>query len=174
MSKPWRYIDVHPKHKAKIDSEDFAKVSKHKWRVITRDSERMKVVTTIMTDEGPRQLTLGKLIMKPPRGKSVFARRYQEGLDYRKSNLIVCTKKELQRALPKGRTDGSSEYKGVSYLPKLKKWRARIRVDGELISLGVFKSENDAALAYNKAAKEYFGNIAYQNRVNKQKKSRKD
>lgn len=174
MSKPWKYIDVHPKYKAKIDSEDYTRVSKHKWRVITRDSDRMKVVTTIMTADGPRQMTLGKLIMKPPRGKSVFARRYQEGFDYRKSNLIICTKKELQRALPKGRTDGSSNYKGVSYLPKLKKWRARIRVDGELMSLGVYRTELDAAKAYNKAAKEYFGEIAYQNKLSSEKKSRRD
>lgn len=173
MSSEWRYIEVHPKFKAKIDTDDFKRVSKHKWRVITRDSDRMKVVTTITTKNGPRQLTLGKLIMNPPKGKSVFARRYHEGFDYRKSNLIVCTKKELQRALPKGRTEGSSKYKGVSYLPKMKKWRARIRVDGELLSLGVYRTELDAAKAYNIAAREHFGQIAYQNRLTALKKTRK-
>ncbi len=173
MSKPWKYIDVHPKYKAKVDSEDLTKVGKHKWRAITRDSDRMKIVTTITTKNGPRQMTLGKLIMNPPKGKSVFARRYQEGFDYRKSNLIVCSKKELQRALPKGNSDSTSDFKGVSYLPKLKKWRARIRVDGELISLGVYKTELDAAKAYNKAAKEHFGDIAYQNRLKTERKARK-
>lgn len=173
--KDWKYINVHPDLKAKIDTEDFARVSKHKWRSISRESDRKKIVTTISTPKGPRQMTLGNFLMKPPKGKFVFARRYEEGFDYRKSNLLVCTKQELQTFLPKSKLrESTSKYKGVLYSAASKKWRARIRVDGELIDLGSYGSENSAALAYNEASLKYFGKNGYQNRVSATKKDRAD
>jgi hypothetical protein len=174
MSKPWKYIPVGPKFKAKIDTEDFARVSKLSWRAITRDTKRMKVVATISTPKGPRHITLGKFLMKPPKGKFVYPRRWQDGFDYRKSNLIVCTKQEMQRLLPKSSAESSSKFKGVSYMTKEKRWRARIRVDGEIISLGIYRSETEAAEAYNRAAKEYFGNIGYQNVTKPRPKIRRE
>lgn len=171
--KEWKYIPVHPNLKAKVDAEDYDRVMKHKWRAISRESDRMKIVTTISTPEGPRQLTLGKFLMKPPKGKFVFARRYQGGFDYRKENLLVCTKQEMQTFLPKSkRREATSRYKGVLYSPGSRKWRARIRVDGELINLGSFDSENSAAIAYNEASLKYFGKNGYQNKLTADKKDR--
>ena len=42
---------------------------------------------------------------------------------------------------------------------------AAIKVNGKKISIGLFETEDDAALAYNKAARQHFGDLAYQNRV---------
>lgn len=103
--------------------------------------------------------------MDPPKGKQVYPRRFNQGLDYRKSNLIVCTIEERQRMLPKNRKKQSSEYRGVSYSKRLGRWRAGIQVEGRAINLGDFDTEREAALAYNAAAKKHFGEAAYQNRV---------
>lgn len=163
--KSWCYIPVSPNFKAKIDKEDFERVSKHKWRFIQPKSGRGRVVTTISTPKGARQVTLSRFIMNPPPGKMVYARRFKDELDYRKSNLIVCTMQERQAMLPKNGKDGSSIYKGVSYSKADRQWKASIKVEGRLISLGQFDSEDEAALAYNRAAVHYFGPLAYQNRV---------
>jgi len=170
--KNWCFISVHPNTKVKIDREDFQKVSEHSWRVTEGTTGRKRVVTSIRTPKGVRTLTLGRFLMKPPRGKQVCPRRFNDGLDYRKSNLIVCILAERQRLLPKKRIDATSSYRGVSYSKSNKRWRAGIEVEGRSINLGQFKSEHDAALAYNKAARKYFGPLAYQNLIGQRKHKR--
>ncbi len=54
-----------------------------------------------------------------------------------------------------------SQFKGVSKTRK--KWRARIKIDGKDINLGSFVYEIDAARAYDKKAKEIYGNCAFLN-----------
>jgi AP2-like factor, euAP2 lineage len=165
MAKAWTYLKTSNGYKVKIDSEDLARVNEHTWRVTEGTTGRLRVVTSIRTKKGVRQITLGKFLMKPAKGKQIYPRRFNEGLDYRKNNLIECTLAERQRLLPKKRSNTSSSYRGVSYSNSEKKWRAGIEVDGKSINLGNFKSEDAAALAYNAAARKYFGNMAYQNQV---------
>jgi hypothetical protein len=163
----WTFIPVRPNAKAKIDSSDFARVSKHTWRIVTKESGRKKVVTNIIDGKGRnRQISLGQFLMKPPKGKMVYPRRFMEGFDYRKENLVVCTMQERQRILPPSRKHGTSKYKGVSYITSRKRWRAAIKHNGQSITLGLFKNEHLAALAYNKASSELFGKDGYQNQVN--------
>ena len=57
----------------------------------------------------------------------------------------------------------SSQYKGVSWNKKDRRWRAYIRIGTKLLHLGYFKSEDEAALAYNKKAIEHFGEFAILN-----------
>ena len=47
------------------------------------------------------------------------------------------------------RTGTSSQYKGVSFHKKSRKWRAEIKFNGSTIRLGYFTNEEDAASAYN-------------------------
>jgi hypothetical protein len=163
--KPWCYIPVNPKSRAKIDKEDLKKVSEYTWRILRQATGRIRVMTSFRTKKGTAQLSLGQLIMKPPKNKMVYTRRFMEELDYRKSNLIICTMSERQKMLPKSRNFGTSKYKGVSFVKKGKKWRAQIEVDDQCINLGIYKNEVLAAQVYNEAAKKYFGNMAYQNQV---------
>ncbi len=167
--KAWRYITIHPNTKIKIDSEDFEKVNQHSWRVTKGSTGRLRVVTSFRTKAGVRSVTLGKFLMNPPKGKQVYPRRFNDGLDYRKHNLLVCSLKERQRLLPKNRTATSSAFRGVSFIKKQKKWRAAIEVKGSTINLGNFRSEVEAAKAYNIAAKKFFGEMSYQNTIGRKK-----
>lgn len=164
-SKKAAILKTNTNHKVKIDAEDFPLVNKHKWRVTVGTTGRKRVVASILTKRGYVTTTLGKFLMKPPKGKQVYPRRFNQELDYRKSNLVVCTLKERQRLLPKKKSLHSSSYRGVSFSKSSKKWRAGIQVNGKSINLGDFKKEKEAARAYNAAAKEYFGKMAYQNPV---------
>ena len=163
--KAWRHLIVHPDTKVKIDTEDFERVNECSWRVTKASTGRPRVVTSVRTPKGVRTITLGKFLMNPPHGKQVYPRRFNEGLDYRKDNLIVCTLQERQRLLPKKRTQSTSTYRGVSYIQKQKMWRAAIEVKGRTINLGNFKTEVEAAKAYNLAARKFFGDISYQNSI---------
>lgn len=59
----------------------------------------------------------------------------------------------------------SSSFKGVSYHSSAKKWEASIHAKNKKKYLGVFPTEKQAALAYNQAARELFGEFALLNEV---------
>lgn len=169
MKKKWCYFSV-GKFKVKLDAKDLPRVSQHTWRIRRRsDVDKLSIVTSIRTPAGVRNISLGKFIMEPPKGKLVYPRRYFEGFDFRKENLIICTLQERQQMLPKKRKDTSSVYRGVSFNSKKNIWRAGITVDGRSINLGDFKSEGAAALAFNKGSNKYFGKNGYQNPVGRTK-----
>ncbi len=169
----WCYFEIKPGIQVKIDTEDLEKVKKHSWRVTKGTQGRLRVVTSIRGPQGVKTITLGKFLMQPPKGKQVYPRRFNEELDYRKGNLIVCTLAERQRLLPKKRTSTSSHYRGVSMVKGKQTWRAAIEVEGKSINLGNFKTEDEAALAYNEASRKYFGEHAYQNPVGRIKTIRR-
>lgn len=60
---------------------------------------------------------------------------------------------------------GISGFKGVVWLEKAKKWMARIKFESNFIYLGIFIDKLDAAKSYNEAAKKYFGEFAYLNKI---------
>ncbi|MBC7419539.1 MAG: hypothetical protein H7328_02315 [Bdellovibrio sp.] len=174
MKKEWCTITIATGQKVKIDREDLEEVNEYSWRATTGSTGRLRVVTSVRKPEGSRSITLGRFLMKPTKTKQVYPRRFNEGLDYRKDNLVICTMKERQRLISKRRTNTSSPYKGVSFLKAKKKWRAGIEVNGHAINLGDFAKESEAALAYNIAAKKHFGDIAYQNQIKRKPQRKSD
>ena len=72
------------------------------------------------------------------------------------SNLRWCTHAENMRNRKKHRNN-TSGHKGVSFHKVSGKWRAQIKVDGEKNHLGLYDSPEEAAAAYEEAAKEAFG-----------------
>lgn len=70
--------------------------------------------------------------------------------DNRWINLREATVSENAQNL-KIRTDGTSNYLGVSRARNGKKWLAQIRIKGACHRLGYFEKEEDAALAYIEA-----------------------
>ncbi len=164
--RSWRFLKLENGEKVKIDTQDFDSARKHKWYMIQqRNSGKRQAVTNLKTDNGYKQVTLGRFIMKPPKGKFVYPRRSREILDYRRENLIICSMKERQIMLPKRKSTCSSPFKGVAWEKSRKKWRAHIDIKGQTRTIGYFEDEKQAALAYNKKAKDLYGDIAYQNNV---------
>lgn len=82
-----------------------------------------------------------------------------DGLDNRRANLRAATHAENARNRP-ALANNTSGFKGVSWVSRLRKWRASIWADGRPIHLGVFSAPEDAHAAYARAARELHGEFA--------------
>lgn len=174
MSKAWKILVANTGERIKVDAEDYSDLTEKSWRVIYRGKEKKPlVVTSIRIGDSTRTMSLGQYLMKPKKGKMAYPRRWQEGLDYRKENILVCSMKERQRMLPKRKEKTTSKYRGVSYIQTKRVWRARIEKNNKAFFLGDYATEEKAARAYNKAARDLFGDVAYQNLLEKPSNKRR-
>lgn len=82
------------------------------------------------------------------------------GLDNRQSNIRICT---IAQNNQNRRCWKNVKLKGVRWYKDIQKWRSRICYKGKFIHLGYFKNEIDAAKAYDKKAKELFGEFVHTN-----------
>jgi len=88
-----------------------------------------------------------------------------DGLNNQKENLRECTNSSngANMRKPVYLKKTSSRFKGVSWEPRGARWAAYIRVNWKKQFLGRFSSEDDAARAYDAAAKAHFGEFARPN-----------
>ncbi len=77
----------------------------------------------------------------------------------RRSNLRIATGSQ-NMFNGRLRSSNSSGYKGVSYFPSRRKYRATIKIAYKQIHLGYYDNPEDAARAYDTAARFYFGEFA--------------
>lgn len=136
---------------ALVDDEDYLELSKYKWQV------RMYPKTGYATRAeriggNVVHYRMHRLIMRPPYGKDIDHIN-GNGLDNRRENLrIVSRRKNLQnRHTPK-----TSQYPGVSWYNRKKRWKGDIRYNGKSRHLGYYKDELEAATVYRVACKVLF------------------
>ncbi len=82
------------------------------------------------------------------------------GLDNRKENIRPATRAQNSYNRKKYANNSRSKYKGVSFKKKNGKWTAQIGLNNKMLFLGYFKNEVDAARAYDRAARKYYGRFA--------------
>lgn len=136
---------------ALIDTEDAERVNAYKWNARC-DGGRLTYATSGTCPEA----YLHRYIMNAQTGQ-VVDHINGDQLDNRKANLRVCTIGENSRNRKNYRKDA---YKGVSLRKDTGKWRARLNSGGKCYFLGYFKTPEEAALAYDRAALEHFGEFA--------------
>lgn len=113
-----------------------------------------------------RRVLLSRYLMNPPEEKDVD-HISGDTLDNRRANLRVCSRREnLQNG--SRHADSASPYKGVCYGKRQwgdKKWLANICHNGHTYYLGSFLTAEEAAEAYNRKARELFGEYARLNTI---------
>lgn len=137
-----------------IDAEEVDKCRPYKWYYNTR------YVVNRLTGMHLHNLILGVTTNM----RIVTDHRDGNTWDCRKENLRVATKAQNAYNIgpPKTNTSG---YKGVTWDKYRNKWIAQIKKDGKNIYIGSFLTKKEAALCYNKKAKELHGEFAFQNEV---------
>ncbi len=145
---------------ALIDSEDLEKIIKHSWWVLPSRNTQYAAAKI----EG-RCVLMHRFIVSAPPG-TTMDHINGNGLDNRKGNLRYAT--ASQNAVNTGKptiAGCTSGYKGVFLTNeswRRKRWIAQIRVNGKKFRW-YCATEREAARAYDKAAKEYFGEYARPN-----------
>lgn len=148
---------------ALIDIDDYWLVIPHTWFVFERVRGARKMgpyAWTNWTYEGGRRslIRMHQLIM----GDRNIDHIFHDGLDNRRSQLRIATRSQQQQNTRR-HADGSSRYKGVRWRKDRGYWQALICKDRKIKTLGSFHNEEDAAKAYDEAAREMFGEFAYLN-----------
>lgn len=146
-----------------VDDEDYARISSYKWSVSVGRTRSDGTKEAYALCSSLNHQKMHRFIASPPIGMDVDHIN-GDGLDNRRCNLRICSRSENLRnqRLQAGK---SSVYKGVSAHSRAGYWTAQIKVRGKKIHLGVFKSETDAARAYDAAAMREFGEFAKTNFV---------
>jgi hypothetical protein len=142
---------------AVVDVEDYERLGRYKWLAV--EMGRCWYGRTLERDGKP--LAMHRVIMDAPKGLFVDHIDH-DGLNNRKSNLRLCTRKQNRRNRRPNR-GGTSKYKGVHWSKSCKKYRAAISHNKKRFCLGYFRDEIEAAKAYDEAAKKFFGEFAYLN-----------
>jgi hypothetical protein len=149
---------------ALVDDEDEALVSGYKWyKLIAKRSNTVYAVANSTGVHPRKHILMHRLILAAPCGVKVDHQNLN-GLDCQRQNLRLATNSQNNfnagKRLSYGGVATSSQYKGVYWHQSRSKWEARAVIGGRLKHLGQFMSENDAALAYNAAAAEQYGEFA--------------
>ena len=159
-----RIIPLTQGRQAIVDDADYEWLSQHKWYVT-------KVYAARWT--GSRQEYMHREIMEA--GPAVQVDHIDhDTFNNQRGNLRLTTAQgNARNRKPQQRRDGSKRhtpYKGVSvssYIPKSgkRRYNAVISPNGKHIFLGSFKTPEDAARAYNEAARNLYGEFAWLNDV---------
>jgi AP2 domain len=147
-----------------VDDEDYDLVMQYRWNVHDPEPKRpgrlrtAYAIANTVIDGRRTTVKMHILIMDRP----YIDHMNHNGLDNRRENLRPATWVQNSRNMaPTSR--GASRYKGVGFHSLNGRWRARIKTDAGSISLGVYATEEEAARAYDAAARKYYGEFAFLN-----------
>lgn len=144
---------------ALVDDADYEKISRFKW--YTKRGQNTFYACRDYWDGRRHKVRMHRSILGLKKGDGKEVDHIDgNGLNNQKANLRPCTHSQnLQNRQKK--SGCSSKYKGVYWNKRDKRWQAYIQ--GQY--LGQFKVEVQAAVAYNLAAMQHFGDFARLNVV---------
>ena len=145
-----------------VDDSDYENLNKYTWHI----TEKGYVRRSTTKNKKAIHVKMHRDILKLTDKNVITDHINRNKLDNRKCNLRTCTHSESQK---NKNGYGISKYLGVDiqkvrYKNKIYEYfRAGIVENGRYKFLGTFKIEEDAARAYDEAAKKYHGEFANPN-----------
>jgi hypothetical protein len=148
---------------AKVSSEDYEAVAAWAWYFQSQGYAARTKRNKGGAKAGQKVIYMHRFIMDPPPELQID---HIDGdrLNNTRQNLRICTPSQnLQNAVSKR---GKSKYKGVhqhSAFKRKRRWQATIMVHGRVLSFGYHMTEEEAARAYDVAARLHFKEFARTN-----------
>ncbi len=146
-----------------VDDEDYPVLNRLNWFI---DTNTGQPVAHLWKD---RTVALRMTrLLKPYKINYRLVHADRNPLNNQKENLVYKSVTDLLQFAGK-RENTSSDFKGVTFCPERKgnKWLARIYRNGKKTFLGYHPTQVDAALAYNVAALDMYGEDAFINDLTK-------
>lgn len=159
----WRFIPLTQGQFAIVDAKNYEWLMQWKWCALTSKNS-YRPIRAIKKRGKWTTLYMSRFILNAPDNLQVDHINHNI-LDNRESNLRICDQSQ-NNANQLIRMDGKSKYKGVSWdktKKRKKRWVAEIKYYGKKFHLGHYRTETEAAKAYDAKALELFGEFAYTN-----------
>lgn len=144
-----------------VDDEDYAKLIEHKWCAQRAKTQGIVYYYAVRTARDEHECRYTEFMHHVIMGRIRVDHKNRDGLDNRRENLRVANQAQNNANRRKYHGIRSSKYKGVT--KENARWRARIKSPEKRIHLGFFDTEEEAAKAYDRAAKKLFGEFALLN-----------
>ena len=148
---------------ALVDDEDYGLLMQYRWHVKESfDSEGRRTggpyarTNIYLGDRRTVSLFMHQLLT----GFAETDHRDGDGLNNQRSNLRPATSGQNNVNRPKQSGGCSSQFKGVSWHRRRRKWQAYAQVNGRIKYLGCFDDETEAARVRDAAALEAWGEFA--------------
>jgi hypothetical protein len=138
---------------ALVDDEDYEYFNQFSWSV-KKSPTTYYAIRTVYIDCGKITLSMHRIITCTPLGMETDHKDHN-GLNNQKYNLRICTHKENGM---NQKSHSKSGYLGVYYSDCY--IIGQIAINNKVTHLGIFKTEKDAAMAYDRMAKIYHGEFA--------------
>lgn len=142
-----------------ISLEDTNLILAHEWSIVI--GLKGNVYAKTYTAGNINGTLLHHLIL-PLKGGFEVDHKDNSGLNNTRENLRYATHSQ-NMANSQLALNNTSGYKGVSWDNNRQLFQVGIKVKGKRIALGRYSNIEQAAEAYNKAARYYFGEFGYQN-----------
>lgn len=155
-------IELTKGYVAIVDDDDYDRLSKYKWSALENNK------TVYAVHRFKNELSGKYKMVGMHRFIIGISENYRidhidrNGLNNCKNNLRKCSDADNQhnKTIYKNNTTG---YRGISFFPKANKnkpFTAHICLNRKLVHIGYFKTDIEAAKAYDKKAIELFGEFA--------------
>ncbi len=139
---------------ALVDDKDYERVNQYKWcyqRCVRPSGEYQGYAIKSLH---PGQMRMHRFIIGAKKGEEVDHINGNK-LDNRRKNLRIVTHNVNLHNI-NVRKDSKTKIKGVTWVKRLKKYRAYIQVNSKQYHLGYFKSKVAAARKYKRVAKTIY------------------
>lgn len=141
-----------------IDKADLALVGRYTWHLCPDGRLYYAITNFVRPDGSPTTLQMHRIILDAPPDMQCDHIDC-DGLNNTRANLRLATRAQNMHNRRTNKNSVSG-LKGVSFIARLGKFRARIRVNGTQFYLGLFDTAEAAHAAYREAAFRYFGEFA--------------